>query len=161
MAAVELRPVSTVEGDGADVYVSFDNVGGGPDDGRGARARHRRPRARSSAERRDAQRRSDRRQRAASSRRATTRPCQARVDAGDWNLVADEDVPDWDNDEAGRIMEQILTDANNEVDAVFAANDGLAGAAITAMQNAGLDTSPDPGQRPGRHRSGHPAHPLG
>ena len=86
----------------------------------------------------------------------------ARVEAGDWNLVADEDVPDWDNDEAGRIMEQILTDANNEVDAVFAANDGLAGAAITAMQNAGLDTTgPDPGQRPGRHRPGHPAHPLG
>ena len=54
-------------------------------------------------------------------------------------------MPDWDNDEAGRIMEQILTDNNNEVDAVFAANDGIAGAAITAMQDAGLDTSgPDP-----------------
>lgn len=68
----------------------------------------------------------------------------ARVEAGDWNLVADEDVPDWDNDEAGRIMEQILTDADNEVDAVFAANDGLAGAAISAMQNAGLDTTEIP-----------------
>jgi D-xylose transport system substrate-binding protein len=67
-----------------------------------------------------------------------------RVDAGDWNLVADEDVPDWDNDEAGRIMENILTDANNEVDAVFAANDGLAGAAISAMQAAGLDTTTIP-----------------
>jgi D-xylose transport system substrate-binding protein len=65
---------------------------------------------------------------------------QERVDAGDWVLVADEPVPDWDNAQAGTIMEQILTDTNNEVDAVFAANDGLAGAAITAMQAAGLDT---------------------
>ena len=65
---------------------------------------------------------------------------EERVAAGDWNLVADEPVPDWDNAQAGVIMEQILTDANNEVDAVFAANDGLAGAAITAMQAAGLDT---------------------
>ncbi len=65
---------------------------------------------------------------------------EERVAAGDWNLVADEPVPDWDNAQAGVIMEQILTDANNEVDAVFAANDGLAGSAITAMQAAGLDT---------------------
>ncbi len=65
---------------------------------------------------------------------------QERVEAGDWVLVADEPVPDWDNAQAGVIMEQILTDVNNEVDAVFAANDGLAGAAITAMQAAGLDT---------------------
>ena len=69
---------------------------------------------------------------------------QERVDAGDWVLVADEPVPDWDNAQAGVIMEQILTDVNNEVDAVFAANDGLAGSAITAMQAAGLDTQTIP-----------------
>ncbi len=69
---------------------------------------------------------------------------EERVAAGDWNLVADEPVPDWDNAQAGVIMEQILTDANNEVDAVFAANDGLAGSAITAMQAAGLDTTTIP-----------------
>ena len=71
---------------------------------------------------------------------ATTPPSRSGSTAGDWNLVADEPVPDWDNAQAGVIMEQILTDTNNEVDAVFAANDGLAGAAITAMQAAGLDT---------------------
>ncbi|MET0150903.1 MAG: substrate-binding domain-containing protein, partial [Acidimicrobiales bacterium] len=38
---------------------------------------------------------------------------EERVAAGDWNLVADEPVPDWDNAQAGVIMEQILTDANN------------------------------------------------
>ena len=46
---------------------------------------------------------------------------EARVDAGDWTLVADQHVPGWDNDEAQTIMEQILVDASNGVDAVFAA----------------------------------------
>ena len=54
--------------------------------------------------------------------------------------MADQPAPDWDNPQARVIIEQILTAANDEVDAVFAANDGLAGAAITAMQAAGLDT---------------------
>jgi D-xylose transport system substrate-binding protein len=69
---------------------------------------------------------------------------EARADAGDWEIVADEPVPDWDNAEAGVIMEQILTGAGNDVNAVFAANDGLAGSAITAMQAAGLDTTTIP-----------------
>ncbi|HEY9375636.1 MAG TPA: substrate-binding domain-containing protein, partial [Jiangellaceae bacterium] len=51
---------------------------------------------------------------------------QERVSAGDWELVADQHVPGWDNQEALTIMEQILVDQNNGVDAVFAANDGLA-----------------------------------
>jgi D-xylose transport system substrate-binding protein len=53
---------------------------------------------------------------------------EARVEAGDWTLVADQHVPGWDNQEALTIMEQILVDANNGVDAVFAANDGRAAA---------------------------------
>ena len=52
---------------------------------------------------------------------------EARVDAGDWALVADQFVPGWGaNGEGQTIMEQVLTDANNKVDAVFAANDNLA-----------------------------------
>ena len=43
-------------------------------------------------------------------------------------------------------MEQILVDANNGVDAVFAANDGLAQAAINAMQAAGIGPVPVSGQ---------------
>lgn len=132
----------TVEGDGADVYVSFDNVevgrtmaevlepaidaldvetprvvmlNGGPTDDN-----------------------------ARLFREGYAETVEARADAGDWEIVADEPVPDWDNAEAGTIMEQILTDAGNEVDAVFAANDGLAGAAITAMQAVGLDTTQIP-----------------
>lgn len=71
---------------------------------------------------------------------------EARVDAGDWTLVADQHVPGWDNDEAQTIMEQILVDASNGVDAVFAANDGLAQATINALQAAGVGPIPVSGQ---------------
>jgi D-xylose transport system substrate-binding protein len=71
---------------------------------------------------------------------------EARVDAGDWSLVADQHVPGWDNDEAQTIMEQILVDASNGVDAVFAANDGLAQATINALQAAGVEPIPVSGQ---------------
>jgi D-xylose transport system substrate-binding protein len=70
----------------------------------------------------------------------------ARVDAGDWALVADQFVPEWDNQEAQTIMEQILVDANNDVDAVFAANDGLANSVINAMEAAGVPPVPLSGQ---------------
>ena len=69
---------------------------------------------------------------------------QERVDAGDWELVADQFTPGWDNQEAQRIMEQILVDANNDVNAVFAANDGLANSAINALEAAGIDATEVP-----------------
>jgi D-xylose transport system substrate-binding protein len=69
-----------------------------------------------------------------------------RVDAGDWELVADRHVPGWDNQQAQTIMEQILTGADNKVDAVFAANDGLANSAINAMEAAGIEKAPVSGQ---------------
>jgi D-xylose transport system substrate-binding protein len=71
---------------------------------------------------------------------------EARVDAGDWALAADQHVPGWDNQQAQTIMEQILTDVNNEVDAVFAANDGLANSAINALEAAGIEGAPVSGQ---------------
>ncbi|GBD84083.1 D-xylose-binding periplasmic protein precursor [bacterium BMS3Abin02] len=69
-----------------------------------------------------------------------------RVDAGDWVLVADQAVPNWDNQEALTIFEQILVAANNGVDAVFAANDGLANSVITALKSAGIGPMPVSGQ---------------
>jgi D-xylose transport system substrate-binding protein len=69
-----------------------------------------------------------------------------KVDAGEWELVADRHVPAWDNQEAQTIMEQILTSADNKVDAVFAANDGLANSAINAMEAAGITKAPVSGQ---------------
>ncbi len=71
---------------------------------------------------------------------------EPRVDAGEWELVADEAVPDWDNAQALTIFEQILVDADQEVDAVFAANDGLANSVISARKTAGLDPFPLSGQ---------------
>ncbi len=69
---------------------------------------------------------------------------EARVDAGDWALVEDTFVPGWDNAEALSIMEQILVSAQNDVNAVFAANDGIAGSVIAALESAGLDPSTIP-----------------
>jgi len=69
------------------------------------------------------------------------------VDDGSWALVADQFVPNWGNSGEGQtIMEQILTDASNKVDAVFAANDNLAQQAINALDAAGVGSVPMSGQ---------------
>ena len=82
---------------------------------------------------------------------------EERVDAGDWTLAADQHVPGWGaNGEGQGIMEQILTDNNNEINGVFAANDNLAQQAINALEAAGVDGRTD--QRPGRERCGHAEH---
>ena len=44
------------------------------------------------------------------------------------------------------IFEQMLTAADGEIDAAIAANDGLAGAVIAALDNAGLPPIPVTGQ---------------
>ena len=71
---------------------------------------------------------------------------QPRDDAGDWELVDEQAVPDWDNQQALVIFEQMLTAAGGEVDAVFAANDGLAGSVISALKSQGVDPVPLSGQ---------------
>lgn len=67
-------------------------------------------------------------------------------ESGEWTEVDDQSVPDWDNQEALVIFEQMLTAANNEIDAVLAANDGLGNAAIQALRSAGLNGIPVTGQ---------------
>ncbi|GIK58455.1 MAG: sugar ABC transporter substrate-binding protein [Chloroflexota bacterium] len=67
-------------------------------------------------------------------------------EAGDWELVDDQAVPGWDNQQALVIFEQILTAAGGDVDAVFAANDGLANSVISALKSQGLDPLPLSGQ---------------
>ena len=71
---------------------------------------------------------------------------EAKAEAGEWEIVADQHVPGWDNAEAQTIMEQILTAANNDVDAVFAANDGLGNSAANALEAAGIEGAPVSGQ---------------
>lgn len=69
---------------------------------------------------------------------------EARVEAGDWELVADQFTPGWDNAEALAIAEQILVGAQNNVNGWFAANDGIANSVIAAIESAGLDPSTIP-----------------
>ncbi len=64
---------------------------------------------------------------------------EEKVAAGEWELVDDQYVPEWDNQAAQDLMDGILVAAENDVDAVFAANDGLGGAVIASLENAGLD----------------------
>jgi len=58
----------------------------------------------------------------------------------------DQSVPDWDNQKALTIFEQMLARTNNKIDAVAAANDGLAGAVVSALKNHGLKPIPLSGQ---------------
>jgi len=68
-----------------------------------------------------------------------------KVDAGDWSLAGDKFVPGWGaNGEGQQIMEQALTDANNKINAVFAANDNLAQQTINALDAAGVDPTTVP-----------------
>jgi D-xylose transport system substrate-binding protein len=66
--------------------------------------------------------------------------------SGDWSEVADQSVPDWDNQKALTIFEQMLQKSNNQVDGVLAANDGLGNAAISALKQRKLDQIPVTGQ---------------
>jgi D-xylose transport system substrate-binding protein len=66
--------------------------------------------------------------------------------SGDWNEVADQSVPDWDNQQALTIFEQMLQKADNKVDGVLAANDGLGNAAISAIKQRKLPQIPVTGQ---------------
>ena len=66
--------------------------------------------------------------------------------AGEWTEVADQSVPDWDNQQALTIFEQMLQKANNKIDGVLAANDGLGNAAISALKDRKLEQIPVTGQ---------------
>ncbi len=63
---------------------------------------------------------------------------QPLIDSGQIEVVADQWVPNWSNSEALKIMENILTAINNQVDAVVASNDGTALGAIQALKAQGL-----------------------
>ena len=48
-------------------------------------------------------------------------------------------MPDWDNEQAATIFQQLYTAADGKVDGVLAANDGLGGAAISILEANGQD----------------------
>ena len=51
-----------------------------------------------------------------------------------YKKVADQSVPDWDNQQAGTIFEQMYTKEKGKIDGVLAANDGLGNAAIAILK---------------------------
>ncbi len=64
---------------------------------------------------------------------------QPRIDKGDINVIGDQWVKDWLPEEALKIIENALTAANNDIDAVVASNDSTAGGAIQALAAQKLD----------------------
>src|SRR5688500_16876093 len=54
-----------------------------------------------------------------------------------YEVVGEQAVPDWDNEEAATIFQQLYTAADGKVDGVLAANDGLGGAAISILEGNG------------------------
>jgi D-xylose transport system substrate-binding protein len=55
-------------------------------------------------------------------------------------------TPDWDNQKAGTIFEQMLVKTSNKINAVAAANDGLANAVVVALKAHKLKPIPLSGQ---------------
>ncbi len=68
------------------------------------------------------------------------------VDSGKLERVDDQSVPDWDNQKALTIFEQMLQKTGNKIDGVLAANDGLGNAAISALKQRKLPQIPVTGQ---------------
>jgi D-xylose transport system substrate-binding protein len=58
----------------------------------------------------------------------------------------DQFVPQWNNQTAGTIFDQMLVKTGNKIDAVAVANDGMAGAVIASLQKHGLKPIPVTGQ---------------
>jgi len=134
----------TVEGDGADFYVSFDNEAVGKLQGEGLvkaveEAGIKNPKV---AELNGSPTDNN----ATLFKNGYDSVLKEKYDSKDWTKVADESVPDWDNEKALTIFEQILTKENGKVDAAIAANDGLANAIITALANQKLKPIPVTGQ---------------
>jgi|RhiMetdeSRZDD1v2_1073273.scaffolds.fasta_scaffold160411_3 D-xylose transport system substrate-binding protein len=63
---------------------------------------------------------------------------QPYIDSGKIEIVAQQGVDNWDPANALKLMENILTAQNNDIDAVVASNDGTALGALQAMKAQGL-----------------------
>jgi len=135
----------TVEGEGADFYVSFDNVAVGRLQGEGLVA------AVEAAELETPVKvavlnGAPTDNNATLFKEGYDSVIDPLFESGDWVKVDDQSVPKWENQQALVIFEQMLTAADGEIDAAIAANDGLGGAVIAALQNQGLDMIPVTGQ---------------
>lgn len=64
---------------------------------------------------------------------------QAAIDAGDITIVGDSYTDNWAPEVAQTNMEQFLTVNDNDIQAVVASNDGMAGGVVAALAAQGLD----------------------
>ncbi|MEM6373321.1 MAG: D-xylose ABC transporter substrate-binding protein [Pseudomonadota bacterium] len=71
---------------------------------------------------------------------------QAAIDSGDITIVGETYTDAWAPANAQRNMEQILTQNDNNVDAVISSNDGMAGGVVAALTAQGMDGIPVSGQ---------------
>jgi D-xylose transport system substrate-binding protein len=71
---------------------------------------------------------------------------QDAIDSGDITIVGEAYTDGWLPANAQRNMEQILTAADNNVDAVVASNDGTAGGVVAALTAQGMEGIPVSGQ---------------
>lgn len=71
---------------------------------------------------------------------------EAAIAAGDIKIVGEAYTDGWLPANAQRNMEQILTSADNAVDAVVASNDGTAGGVVAALTAQGMEGIPVSGQ---------------
>jgi D-xylose transport system substrate-binding protein len=71
---------------------------------------------------------------------------QAAIDSGDIKIVGDQFTDGWVPGTAQSNMENILTAADNNVDAVVVSNDGMAGGVVAALTAVGLEGIPVSGQ---------------
>lgn len=67
-------------------------------------------------------------------------------ESGKYAKGPNQSVPEWDNQKALTIFEQMLQKTNNKINGVLAANDGLANAAISALKARKLPAIPVTGQ---------------
>ena len=77
---------------------------------------------------------------------------------GTFKKGPDQFTPGWDNQKAGVIFEQMLVKTSNKIDAVAAANDGLANAVVVALK--AHEPEADPAVRSGCDAPGRPEHHL-
>jgi len=64
---------------------------------------------------------------------------EPRFEAAEWEKVDERWVFDWDKQQAFVIFEQLLTAVGGDVDATFAANDPIASSVVTALKSQDLD----------------------
>jgi D-xylose transport system substrate-binding protein len=134
----------TIEGEGADFYVSFDNEAVGRLQGEGlvkaiAEAGLEKPRV-------AILHGSPTDNNATLFKRGYNSVITPYFERGQWIKVDEQSVPDWDYQKALVIFEQMLTAAGGEIDATLAANDRLAASVSAALANQMLDPIPVTGQ---------------